>query len=180
MNMSSRQRQYPAVASASSSPALVFKSAGGLKARSMNSLMAATAAAAEREREREREQLRGPFTLRVLYSEGSELSEFRLGKKRTLPRVPPSPPSPPPLPLPPLPQAVLPAAVEFECECGDEAEGGGGGEVSYKSLTPSQFEEHVKALTEKDSNNNSNSKSQKSDKETDANQKHRSVQRNTT
>ena len=150
-------RRFPA--SASSSPALVFKSAGGLKARSMNSLMAATAAAAERQRGGG-EPLRGPFchpTLRVFYGEGSELSEFRLSKKRTLPQVPPASSPPPPLPLPPLPQAVLPA-MDFECECDKEGGGGGGGgEASYKSLTPSQFEEHVKTLTDGNNNHKSGS-----------------------
>ena len=163
-------RQFPAAnkaASASSSPAAVFKNAGGLKARSMNSLMAATAAAAERERERERgsrehfgeDRLRDLChpTLRVFYSEGSELSEFRLGKKRTLPQVPPSPPPLPPVPLPPPPE------MDFECEC-EIAEG----DANYKSLTPSQFEEHVvKTLT--DGNNNRSG----SGKESDADEKYR-------
>ena len=159
-------RQFPAAdankaASASSSPAAVFKNAGGLKARSMNSLMAATAAAAERERggrehfgEDRLRDLCHP-TLRVFYSEGSELSEFRLGKKRTLPQVPPSPP-----PLPPLPP---PPEMDFECEC-EIAEG----DANYKSLTPSQFEEHVvKTLT--DGNNNRSG----SGKELDADEKYR-------
>ena len=186
-------RQFPAAnkaASASSSPAAVFKNAGGLKARSMNSLMAATAAAAERERgnplhmqlrAQGREHLREQGaaaarsasgreydfchpTLRVFYNEGSELSEFRLGKKRTLPQVPPSPPPPLPPLLPP------PPAMDYDCEC-ETVEG----KASYKSLTPSQFEEHVKTLT--DGNNNDQSGS---GREFDANEKYREVKRNST
>ena len=44
---------------------------------------------------------------------------------------------------------------------------------TYKSLTPSQFEEHVKTLN--DSNNNNKSGSSK---EFDVNEKYRVVQRN--
>ena len=189
-NSSSRQFSSASAnkaASASSSPAMVFKNAGGLKARSMNSLqmqLREQAAAGRESREHRREQgatvVRGSWerlreqgaaagrgsstehgfvqpTIHVFYNEGSELSEFRLGKKRTLPQVPPSPPPLPPLPLPPPPE------MDFECEC-EIAEG----DANYKSLTPSQFEEHVvKTLT--DGNNNRSG----SGKESDADEKYR-------
>ena len=109
-NSSSRQFSSASAnkaASASSSPAMVFKNAGGLKARSMNSLqmqLREQAAAGRESREHRREQgatvVRGSWerlreqgaaagrggsrehgfvqpNIHVFYNEGSELSEFR-------------------------------------------------------------------------------------------------------
>ena len=101
-NSSSRQFSSASAnkaASASSSPAMVFKNAGGLKARSMNSLqmqLREQAAAGRESREQGATVVRGSWerlreqgaaagrggsfvqpTIHVFYNEGSELSEFR-------------------------------------------------------------------------------------------------------